>query len=66
LVGLEAARLRSGEDVVFGRRLEAHPLALDVLLPLRPRLQAHLVATLDKRLAKRDCRERVARISERG
>jgi hypothetical protein len=37
-----------------------------VLLPLGPRLKPDVVAALDQRLAKRDRRERVTRVSESG
>jgi hypothetical protein len=37
-----------------------------VFLPLGPRLEADVVAALDQRLAERDRRERVPRVSESG
>ena len=56
--------LAGGEDVVLGRGGEAHPLALDVLLPALPGLQRHRVAAGGELAAERDHRERVPGVAE--
>src|SRR5690606_23029334 len=65
LVGLQRPSL-GGEDLVLRRGLEAHPLALDVLAPAAPGLEADLVATGGQRLPERDRREGVAGVAEGG
>ena len=63
LVGRQRPFAR-GEDVVLGRRREAHPLVLDVLLPAPPGLQRDVVPAAGQLAAQCDDREGVARIAE--
>ncbi len=53
-----------GEDGVLRRRGELDPLALDVLRPAPPGLEADRMPAPPKRLAESDRREGVARIAE--
>ena len=57
LVGLERALAQTGEDLVFGCRLEAHALGLRGRAPAVPALQAHRVAAAHQLCAERDRRE---------
>ena len=63
LVGLQRPLAR-GEDVVLGRRLEAHARGPHVVLPALPGLQHHLVPARRERAAQRDQRERVPGVAE--
>ncbi|HYH58194.1 MAG TPA: hypothetical protein VD790_03080 [Thermoleophilaceae bacterium] len=65
LIRLEGPLAR-GEDLVLGRRLEAHAERLDVRAPLGPGLEADGVPASGELGAERDRGERVPRVAERG